>query len=74
MFFLKINGTSPAVQWLGLSAFTAVAWVQALFGELRSHKTHGVSPCRDTYPMRGYKIHTYIKQTILTSIKQIKSP
>ena len=26
------------VQWLGLGAFTAVAWVQSLVGELRSYK------------------------------------
>ena len=26
------------VQWLGFSAFTAVAWIQSLVGELRSHK------------------------------------
>ena len=25
------------VQWLGLGAFTAVAWVQSLVWELRSH-------------------------------------
>ena len=29
---------SLAVQWLGLSAFTVVAHVQSLIGELRSHK------------------------------------
>ena len=29
-------GNSLAVQWLGLSAFTAVAQVQSLVGELRS--------------------------------------
>ena len=31
------------VQWLGLSAFTAGAWVQSLVGELRSHKLHGMA-------------------------------
>ena len=30
--------SSLVVQWLGLCAFTAVAWVQSLIGELRSHK------------------------------------
>lgn len=29
------------VQWLGLTAFTAGAWVQSLAGELRSHKLYG---------------------------------
>ena len=28
------------VQWLGLGAFTAGAWVRSLVGELRSHKPH----------------------------------
>ena len=35
---LGYNKSSLVVQWLGLSAFTAVAWVQALVRELRSHK------------------------------------
>ena len=37
---LKIHHpeTSLAVQWLGLSTFTARAWVQSLVGELRSRK------------------------------------
>ena len=30
-------GNSLVVQWLGLGAFTAMAWVQTLVGELRSH-------------------------------------
>ena len=40
---LKITiGNSLAVQWLGLGTFTAVARVQSLVGELRSHKPcHG---------------------------------
>ena len=36
-----IPGTSLAVQWLGLSIFTAGAWVQSLAGELRSCKLSG---------------------------------
>ena len=32
------------VQWLGLSAFTAVAQVQSLFGEVRSHKPSSDPP------------------------------
>ena len=31
------------VQWLGLPAFTAVAWIQFLVGELRSHKPYNVA-------------------------------
>ena len=32
---------SPAVQWLGLHAFTAEDRVWSLAGEPRSHKLHG---------------------------------
>ena len=31
------------VQWLGLSVFTATAWVQSLVKELRSRKLHGTT-------------------------------
>ena len=34
--------SSLVVQLLGLSAFSAGAWVRSLVGELRSHKPHGV--------------------------------
>ena len=44
MFKNKTSGNSLAVQWLGLCAFTARAWVQSLAGELRSCK-----PLRDTH-------------------------
>ena len=33
-------GNSQVVQWLGLDAFTAVAWVQSLVEELRSYKLY----------------------------------
>ena len=37
--FKKLSsGSFLMVQWLGLQAFTAVAWVQSLVGKLRSHK------------------------------------
>ena len=39
----KNQGHSLAIQWLGLSAFTAVAKVQSLVRELRSHKLHGTA-------------------------------
>ena len=32
------SGSFLLIQWLGLQAFTAVAWVQSLVGKLRSHK------------------------------------
>ena len=33
-----MSRNSLAVQWLELPIFTAMAWVQSLMGELRSHK------------------------------------
>ena len=36
---IRTLGNSLAVQWLGLTAFSAVARVQSLVRELRSHKT-----------------------------------
>ena len=38
-----LSGTSLAVQWLVLSAFNAMAWVQTLVEELRSRKAHRVA-------------------------------
>ena len=36
------NKEFPSVQWLGLVTFIALAWVQSLVRELRSHKSqHG---------------------------------
>ena len=35
-FKTSYKGSSPLVQWVGLGAFTAVAWVQSLVRELRS--------------------------------------
>ena len=44
MWNLKNNtGSSLVAEWLGFWAFTAVAWVQSLVGELRSHKSCGVA-------------------------------
>ena len=42
------------VQRLGLTAFTAVAWIQFLVGELRSHK-HCVMAKRETYQFNMFK-------------------
>lgn len=36
-------GKFREVQWLALAAFTAMAYVQTLTGELRFHKLHGVA-------------------------------
>ena len=44
-FFHKESlGRALAVQWLGLSAFTNVAWVQSLVGGLRSHNCATAQP------------------------------
>ena len=39
----KLFGSSLAVQWLGLSTFSAGAQVQSLVGKLKSHKPCGVT-------------------------------
>ena len=41
ILFKPVSGHSLAVQWLGLSAFTAMARVQSLVRELKSHKLSG---------------------------------
>ena len=45
-------GTSLAVQWLGLSAFTAMALVRSLVGELRPHE-----PCSTIKKKKLIMIH-----------------
>ena len=42
-FKMGMSGNSLVVQWLGLHAFTARAWVQSLVRELRSHKLCGMA-------------------------------
>ena len=43
--YLKIQSQEsfPAVQWLGLGAFTAWTQVQSLVGKLKSHKLYGAA-------------------------------
>ena len=41
--YLSKTGSSLAVQWLGLGAFTASAPVQSLVREIRSCKPRGVA-------------------------------
>ena len=52
---IKILGNSLEVQWLGLSAFTAMAQVQSLVGELRSHKTRGSAKKKKSKTWKLYK-------------------
>ena len=48
---MKFNSTgdSLVVQWLGLGAFTAGAWVQSLVREQRSCKPHNVAKKKKKY-------------------------
>jgi len=39
---VKITGSSLAVQWLGFSPLTAMAWVQSLDGKRSSHNLRGM--------------------------------
>ena len=57
-------GNFLEVQWLGLSAFTEVARIQALVGELRPRKLHAPSQKKDANELT-YKIETDLhrKQT-----------
>ena len=48
-------GNSLAVQSLGRGAFTAVAWVQSLVGELRSCKLHNVPPKKNLCLTQDHK-------------------
>ena len=43
---MTVLGNFLVVLWLGLSAFTARAWVQSLVGELRTHKPDGMASKR----------------------------
>ena len=47
---IKDTGNSLPVQWLGLCTFTA--WVQSLFGELRSHKMCSVANRQNKTPQK----------------------
>ena len=42
------------VQWLGLSPFTARAWVQSLVRELKSSKPYGVAKITKNKPTKMY--------------------
>ena len=61
----KIQGNPLAVQWLGLGAFTAVAKVQSLLGELRSHKPHVASKKKkvNTASSRKWCKHTFFNSS-----------
>ena len=45
---MTVLGNFLVVLWLGLSTFSARAWVQSLVGELRTHKPCGVASKRKT--------------------------
>jgi len=50
----KIPGNFLAVQWFGLRAFTAVAQVQFLVRELRSHLPHAAKKKKKKKPFEHY--------------------
>ena len=56
------------VQWLGLCAFIARAWVQSLVRELRSHTSH--STAKHTY----IYIHIYICIYIIPALQLPSNP
>ena len=72
---MHLWGNSLAVQWLGLSAFTAGAWVQSLVGELRHHKLCSTAPAKKKFTCAfGTKmtlVYTTIKLTTLISLDAI---
>ena len=51
-------GNSLAVQWLGLHAFTSVARVQSLVGELRSLKTCGMTSPQKLINLTKFRLNT----------------
>ena len=56
-------GNSLAVQWLGLSTFTAVARVQSLVGELRSRKPCSMAPSKKKRQREKFvTVSVYIKK------------
>ena len=48
-----VSGNSLKVQWLGLSAFTTLAWVPSLAGELRSCKPRSVAKKKKSFSMQS---------------------
>ena len=52
-FKCNSKGSFLVVQWLGLNAFTAVAWVQYLIGELKSCKPSSVPLPPKKVTLRG---------------------
>ena len=44
----RIQRDSLEVQWLGLGAFIAVAWVQSLVGELGSRRLRGTAQKKES--------------------------
>ena len=63
----RLHGNSLVVQWLGLSAFTAVVRVQSPVGELRSCMPCGVAPCPP--PKKRHFITGIYRTTAEASLK-----
>ena len=60
-------GSSLVVQWLGLSAFTAVTQVQHLVRELRAHKTQGAAQTYNS-PSDSYTLSRVSPQSPLSNL------
>ena len=60
------------VQWLGCGIFTAIAWVQPLFREIRSHKPLSTAKKKKKLTMR-YEWPKYRTLTIPNAGKDIRA-
>ena len=65
----SVLGKSLVVQWLGLGIFTAMAWVQSLVGELRSHEPHGMEKKKKRNS--ALSLHIFYKSNIILQKKNL---
>ena len=61
------NPQQLVAQWLGFLGFTAVAWVQFLVRELRSHKPHGTAKKRKTSLLPSTLFEVPVTHSLLVS-------
>ena len=60
--------SSLVIQWLGLSAFTAVTQVQYLVRELRAHKTQGAAQMYNNSPSDSYTLSWVSPQSPVSNL------
>ena len=70
---MNIRGNSLEVQWLGLSTFTAGAWVRSLGRELRSRNPHGTAKKQKQNKQTKMNIRTGYRLPDFKSLKQDKN-